>query len=249
MDYIGDIMNDRINILGYPVDNLTTDEILDKMKETIAANKKMQIVPINANKLYQVRENKVLADILKSAEMVIPEYAIVWGSRIIGSPLVEHVGGVMLMRSMLENTVKNDYKFYFLGAREDIVKAMVEKLEQDYKGIRIAGWHDGYFEDEKKMVQKINESGANILLAALGTPKQEYFLNRYKSALKPCVMMGVGGSFDVFAGLRQETPSYLRHGFEWLYRLFQDPRNLWKRYMTTNPYFVYRVFRYRLFSY
>ncbi len=86
-------------------------------------------------------------------------------------------------------------------------------------------------------------------MAALGTPKQEYFLNQYKNTLKPSVMMGVGGSFDVFAGLRQETPDYLRHGFEWIYRLAQDPRNLWKRYMTTNPYFVYRVFRYRLFSY
>jgi len=242
-------MEKRIDLLGFPVDNLTTDEILDTMNETIAANKKMQIVPINANKLYQVRENKKLAHILKSAEMVIPEYAIVWGSRIIGTPLIEHVGGVMLMRAMLENSSKKNYKFYFLGAKEEIVKTMVEKLEQDYEGIRIAGWHHGYFEDEKKMVQKINESGANILLAALGTPKQEYFLNTYKSMLNPSVMMGVGGSFDVFAGLRQETPSYLRHGFEWIYRLAQDPRNLWKRYMTTNPYFVYRVFRYRLFSY
>ncbi|MBD3342485.1 MAG: WecB/TagA/CpsF family glycosyltransferase [Candidatus Lokiarchaeota archaeon] len=241
-------MKRRINFLGFLVDNLTTHEILTKIKASITSKDKMQIVPINANKIYQVQRNEKLSKIMKESELIIPEYAIVWGSKIIGAPLVEHVGGIMLMRTLLQESANQDFRFYFLGARQEIVETMVEKVAVDYPGIRIAGWRNGYFDDQNKIIDEINATDANILLAALGTPKQEYFLYENKSRLKPNVMMGVGGSFDVFAGLRQETPAYLRHGFEWLYRLAQDPGNLWKRYMTTNPYFVYRVLRYRVFG-
>ena len=238
----------RIDFLNYPVDNLTSEELLRVIDDAIRENQKMQIVPMNANKIYRVREDELLSKILRESELIIPEYAVVWGSKIIGSPLVEHVGGVMLMRSLLEESTNHDFRFYFLGARQEIVEAMVEKVAMDYPGIQIAGWRNGYFDDYDKIIDEVNATDANILLAALGTPKQEYFLYENKTRLKPNIMMGVGGSFDVFAGLRQETPAYLRHGFEWIYRLVQDPGNLWKRYMTTNPYFVFRVLRYRVFG-
>lgn len=236
-------MQTRIELLGYPVDNLTTSEVIQKIDHSIQANIKTHIIAINANKLYQVRRDRALAEILKKAEIVIPEYAIVWASRMCKTPLVEHIGGIMLMRSLLESARRHDFSFYFLGAKEAVLELMVTRIREKYPHTRIAGWHHGYFSDENSIVERINSSLANILLVAMGVPGQEYFIHRNRQRIQVPIMMGVGGSFDVFAGLRRETPSMLRHGFEWIYRLLQDPRNLWKRYLTSNPYFVYQVLK------
>ena len=233
-------------MLGYPVDNLTTGEIIKKVSQAIKANRKTHIIAINANKFYQVRKDFLLSRILKKAEIIIPEYAFIWASRMIGMPLVEHVGGIMLMRSLLEVSGENDFSFYFLGAKREIVEMMIANIQKKYGQINIAGWHHGYFDDEDDIVNKINDSDANILLVALGVPKQEYFIYHNRNRIKVPIMMGVGGSFDVFAGIRRETPSFLRHGWEWLFRLFQDPKNLWRRYLTSNPYFVYQVFKQKI---
>lgn len=239
-------MKARIDILGYPVDNLTSNEILHRINHVIKTNGKIQIAPINANKFYQVRKDKLLAEILRNAEIVIPEYAIVWGSKIIGTPLVEHIGGIMLMRKLLEAAKHFNFSFFFLGANKNIVDLMVTNIQKKYPYAKIAGWHHGYFTEEDRIIELINNSLANILLVAMGSPKQEYFIYRNKSKIQIPVLMGVGGSFDVFAGARQETPPYLRYGFEWIFRLVQDPQNLWKRYLTSNPYFVYQILKYKV---
>lgn len=230
-------------MLGYPVDNLTTGEIIQKVSHAIRVNHKTHIIAINANKFYQVRNNRLLANILKNAEIVIPEYAFIWASRVIAKPLVEHIGGIMLMRSLLDAAKENDFSFFLLGAKKEIVEKTVANIQQKYANVNIAGWHHGYFHNEIEIVEKINESNANILLVALGVPKQEYFIHDNKHRLNAPIMMGVGGSFDVFAGIRRETPSFLRHGFEWIFRMVQDPRKLWRRYLTSNPYFIYHVLK------
>lgn len=241
-------MNKRIDLLGYPVDNLTTPEIIEKIRHAIQAQSKLKIIAINANKIYQARTDAHMERILKQSDIVIPEYAFVWASKILGTPLVEHVGGIMLMRSLLEAPADQNFSFYFLGAKPEIVEQMISNIRKSYPHITIAGWHHGYFEDEKMIVHQVNRSAASILFVAMGVPGQEYFIHRNHDTLKVPVVLGVGGSFDVFAGARRETPSYLRHGFEWLYRLAQDPHNLWKRYLTTNPYFVYQVLKYKIFK-
>jgi len=230
-------------MLGYPVDNLTTMEIIQKVRHAIKENLKTHIIAINANKFYQVRKDALLAHILKNAELVIPEYAFIWASRVIGKPLVEHIGGIMLMRSLLEASQENDFSFFLLGAKRDVIKKTVENIRERYAHANIAGWHHGYFDDEVEIIEKINSTNANIIFVALGVPKQEYFINRNRHKINAPIMMGVGGSFDVFAGIRRETPSCLRHGFEWVFRMVQDPKNLCRRYITTNPYFVAQVLK------
>lgn len=236
-------MNKRIEMLGYPVDNFTTGELLQNINQAIKTETKTHIIAINANKIYQVKNDSLLAKILKSAEIVIPEYAIVWASKIFGTPLIEHIGGIMLMRSLLEAAKDSNFSFYFLGSGHEVVKLMISNIKKKYSYVNIAGWHHGYFSDDDQIIDQINESSANILLVAMGVPKQEYFIYRNKSRIQAPVMMGVGGSFDVFAGIRRETPALLRHGFEWIFRLIQDPKNLWKRYLTSNPYFIYQVLK------
>jgi len=240
-------MNDRrINFLGFPVDNLTSEQLLEKIDYFVNHGIKCQIVALNANKLWQAQRDPKLRDILLQAELVIPEYAIVWGARILGTPLVEHVGGIMLMRRILEVASKKKYKLYFLGARPYIVETMVRRLKSEMPTLTISGWHHGYFDSKDEIIAQINKSGPDILFVAMGTPKQEYFIRDNFEILDVPIMMGVGGSFDVFAGLRKETPSFLRHGFEWIYRMVQDPWRLGKRYARTNPWFVYQVFRQKI---
>ena len=232
--------------MGYPVDNLTTQEIIQKVNDAIKLHHKTHIVAINANKFYQLRCDRLLSKILKNSEIVIPEYAFVWASRVIGTPLVEHIGGIMLMRSLLEVSAENNYSFFFLGAKNEVIEMMISNIQKKYKDVKIAGWHHGYFNDENQVIEKINKSAANILLVALGVPKQEYFIYHNRNRINVPIMMGVGGSFDVFAGIRRETPSFLRHGFEWIFRMIQDPKSLWKRYLTINPYFVYQVLKHKI---
>lgn len=229
--------------MGYPVDNLTSEQIVQRISQAIAGNIKMHILAINANKFYQVRRDRLLAEIMRSAEIVIPEYAFVWASRMIRRPLVEHIGGIMLMRKLLEVGQSQGFSFFFLGARAEVLEKMVSNIKQHYGDQIVAGWHHGYFTDDAAMIEMINRSSANIVLVAMGVPRQEYFIHQHRASIQAPIMLGVGGSFDVFAGLRKETPSFLRHGFEWIYRMLQDPRNLTKRYLTTNPYFVLQVLK------
>lgn len=239
-------MNKRIELLGYQVDNLSTGEIIQQINHAIKSNHKTHIIAINANKFYRVKNDLLLAKILKKAELVIPEYAFVWASRVIGTPLVEHIGGIMLMRSLLEAAAENDFSFFFLGGKDEVIELMIANLEEKYSHIKIAGWHHGYFKNENDIITRINSSAATILLVALGVPRQEYFIYQNRDKINVPIMMGVGGSFDVFAGVRRETPSFLRHGFEWIFRMLQDPKNLWKRYLTSNPYFIFQVFKQKL---
>lgn len=238
-------MSSKIDVLGYPVDNLTSDEIIQRIKVAINQKKKTHILAINANKFYQSRTDQRLARIMREAEIVIPEYAFVWAAKMLNQPLVEHIGGIMLMRKLLETGQIHGFSFFFLGAKPEVIGLMVNNIRHQYGDRIVAGWHHGYFQDEEEVIEQINRSGANILLVAMGVPRQEYFIHRNRTSIEVPVMLGVGGSFDVFAGIRKETPSYLRHGFEWIYRMVQDPKNLVKRYLTTNPYFVLQVLKYK----
>ncbi|UCE05019.1 MAG: WecB/TagA/CpsF family glycosyltransferase [bacterium] len=238
-------MKKRIELLGYLVDNLTTEEILQKINQAIKFDRKLHIIAINTNKFYQVRHDSLLSKILRNAEIVIPEYAFVWASKVFGKPLVEHIGGIMLMRSLLEASNNHNFSFYFLGAKHEVIEMMVSNVQKKYGRIKIAGWHHGYFSDEDKIIRQINNSSANILFVAMGVPRQEYFIYQNKAKIQVPIMMGVGGSFDVFAGIRRETPSFLRYGFEWIFRLVQDPKNLGKRYFTSNPYFLFQVMKHK----
>ncbi|PJA30408.1 MAG: glycosyltransferase [candidate division Zixibacteria bacterium CG_4_9_14_3_um_filter_46_8] len=235
----------RYEFLGYPVDSLTTDEALMTIDRYIEEHKPHRITPINASKLCRVDSDSRLANIIKKSDMVIPEYAVIWGANQLKIKLAEHIGGIMLMRSILEKAPFKNYKIYFLGAKEEVVTEMVKRLKREHRDLNITGYHHGYFtsENDREIIEDIRSKCPDILLVAMGTPKQEVWIDDHFEELNVPVVMGVGGSFDVFAGLTKETPDYLRCGFEWLYRLAQDPKRLWKRYITTNPKFVWKVLK------
>ena len=240
----------RTFLLGYPVDSLDICEAVRRVDSFIKVGSFHHVVAINANKLWLAEKYPDLKRILWRAELIIPEYAVVWACRKLRKPVKGHVGGVMLLKALVPHLAEERIPAFFLGAKPAVLARMKAQLAATYPQLVIAGLCPGYFDrnHEQQIVQQINDSKAEILFVAMGTPRQELWIERHRRNLRVKVAMGVGGSFDVLAGLKKDAPQWVRHGGEWLYRLVQDPRNLWKRYLTTNPWFVYRVLRERILS-
>jgi len=235
----------RVPFLGYSVDSLSMDEAVAWVARAVQEPRLHHIAVINANKMWIANRNSRLQQIIQSADLVIPEYAVVWGCRVLGTPVAAHIGGIMLLQSLLPWLESEGVGVYFLGARLAVVETLVMRLKRQYPRLNVAGALSGYFppEESNAVVEGINKSGASIAFVALGSPKQEFWIDNNREHLQVRVALGVGGSFDVLAGLKKDAPSWVRHGGEWLYRLAQDPRHLWKRYLTTNPWFVSQVLR------
>jgi N-acetylglucosaminyldiphosphoundecaprenol N-acetyl-beta-D-mannosaminyltransferase len=239
----------RVDFLGHPVDNPTMEEALTAIEQFISAGAPRYIVAINAPKLWRMERDPQLQAVIRGASLLIPEKAIVIGSGILGLPVRHHVGGSMLLEAFLPVAERKGYRIYFLGAQPAVVERLVHRLRQDYPWLEIVGWHHGYLsaDDDRRVTEEIQKLRPDALFIAMGTPKQEFWIAEHLHALRVPVSMGVGGSFDVLSGLKKDAPDWVRAiAMEWLYRLAQDPRNLWKRYLTTMPWFLKKVFRARL---
>lgn len=240
----------RVQFLGYPVDSFSMEEAVEYVSQLVQTEDFHNIAVLNANKMWMAERNPEMRQIICRAEMVIPEYAVVWGCQMLGTPVRAHIGGVMLLKALLPRFEADGVRVYFLGARQEVLKTMLARLQSQHSCLKVAGARSGYFEagESLDVVKEIKDSKAQILFVAMGSPRQELWIERHREQLSVRVAMGVGGSFDVLAGTKKDAPSWVRHGGEWLYRLAQDPRNLWKRYLITNSWFVARVMRERFGS-
>jgi N-acetylglucosaminyldiphosphoundecaprenol N-acetyl-beta-D-mannosaminyltransferase len=156
------------------------------------------------------------------------------------------------MENLIRLAHEKNYSCFFLGSKQEVVKNVVSYYSVKYSEKIIAGFRDGYFDekDEKDIIKKIKESDAEFLFVAITSPKKEIFLNKYKNELKNInLIMGVGGSFDVIAGIIRRAPKYIQDlGLEWFYRFIQEPKRMWRRYLIGNFKFVILVFKAKFFS-
>jgi N-acetylglucosaminyldiphosphoundecaprenol N-acetyl-beta-D-mannosaminyltransferase len=160
--------------------------------------------------------------------------------------LRENVNGTDLFPRLCEAASQAGLSIYLLGARPGIAEAAANKMRERYPGLHIAGARDGYFspEEEAGVVAGINASGAAILLVAFGVPRQELWIERWRTDLQPRVCLGVGGLFDFYSGRIARAPVWMREiGLEWVWRLLQEPKRMWRRYIIGNPLFLSRVWR------
>jgi N-acetylglucosaminyldiphosphoundecaprenol N-acetyl-beta-D-mannosaminyltransferase len=228
-------MAGRIEIFDIPIDNLTVEETLQRIEEFIRSGRVHQHVVVNVDKIVKAQRDPKLREIIRSCDLInVDGQPVVWMSRWLGQPLKERVNGTDLMMALIERSAEKGYRPFFLGAREEIVKKLAQSLQTQYPRLRVAGWHDGYWsaEEEPSVVEQIRNSRADILFVAISSPKKEIFLGRWKGQLSVPFMMGVGGSFDVAAGLVKRAPRWMqRAGLEWLYRLMQEPARMWRRYL------------------
>jgi N-acetylglucosaminyldiphosphoundecaprenol N-acetyl-beta-D-mannosaminyltransferase len=148
---------------------------------------------------------------------------------------------VDLFLQLLDMAADKKFPVYFLGARQNVVQKAVHRMQERFPGLHIAGWHHGYFwDDEESVVRDIQNSGAALLFVAISSPKKENFIHKWKDRLGVQFVMGVGGTFDVVAGKTKRAPGWMqRIGLEWFYRLCQEPRRMWKRYLVTNSVYAW----------
>jgi N-acetylglucosaminyldiphosphoundecaprenol N-acetyl-beta-D-mannosaminyltransferase len=240
----------RVSILGCPIDAITLEETVKRVEQAIAARATCQHVSINAAKLVKFQSDDVLRDAVVGCELITADgQSVVWASRILRQPLPQRVTGIDLMHALFEAARSHGHRVYLLGAREQILERAAAEVESTYPGISIVGRHHGYFgpEEEPELVASIAEARPDLLFVALETPAKELFLARNRERLGIPFVMGVGGAFDVLAGLRRRAPRWMRQvGLEWLYRLAQDPRRLARRYVVGNSQFIWLVARERL---
>ena len=219
------------------------------IEEAIVEKTPKQISVVNANKLYCMANNERLRQIVIHSALIVPEWAIVWGARRLRLDPVPHSGGILILRDFIPVAAARGYRPYFFGATESVVASLVAKVQRDHPSIRVAGFHHGYVttpELDREVVEDIRRTQPDILFVALGSPRQEFWIAEHLAELGVPVAIGVGGSFDVVAGLKADTPSWARgRGLEWLYRLSKDPKAYWKRYLTTNSWFIAQVMRER----
>lgn len=240
----------RDKILGIPVDYLTMDETVKIVDQAIQENDHIHHSVINAGKVISMHEDQQLFDSVTSADIINADgFGVVWASEKLGKPLPERVPGVDLMQQLVKRSAQKGYKAYFLGAEEEIVSRVVEKFKSEYGDKMIAGYRNGFFqqEDEEEIASEIVTSGANILFVGISSPKKELFLYRNRSILQNVnFVMGVGGSFDVMAGKVKRAPKWLQKiGLEGLARFVQEPKKMWRRFIVDNIRFLLLVFQYK----
>ena len=237
-------MRNRVEIVGIKIDNITIEEGTIIAANFLDGNGCKTIFTPNSEILIDAVKDVEFGEILNAADLVIPDgIGVVIASKFYGTPLKEKVAGFDLMNKILELANENNNKIYFLGGKEGVAKEAAEKVAIEHPNIDIVGIRNGYFDeqDEIEIIDQINSSGADILFAALGAPKQEKFIYNYREKLNVKIAMGVGGSLDVLAGRMERAPEvYQKAGLEWFYRLKKDPRRIGR--MTKLPKFIVLAF-------
>jgi N-acetylglucosaminyldiphosphoundecaprenol N-acetyl-beta-D-mannosaminyltransferase len=237
----------RITICDIPVDSLTMAETIHIIDRSIIEKKPIHHVVINAAKVVNAQKDMELKESIVNCDIINADgQAIVWASRLFNTPLPERVAGIDLMESLVKLAAQKGYRVFFLGAKEEIVNQVVNFYTSEYSKDIIAGYRNGYFkkDEEPAVAKQIADSNADILFVAMSSPKKEIFLNTYKDMIKAPFIMGVGGSFDVVAGFVKRAPLWMqKSGLEWFYRVIQEPKRMWKRYLFGNSEFIYIVLK------
>jgi len=235
----------RSELLGCPIDAITRQELLAELATHIACREPTTVLFVNVAKLVWARRDPELHQALAQANYVLADgQPLVWVSRLLGQSLPERIAGIDLMEDMLAVAAQKGWRVFFLGAREPVLRRAIENLTRRHIGLQVAGTQHGYFaaQETARVLEEINQSRADLLLVALGSPQKELWLMRYGPRLNVPLRQAVGGSFEIAAGYRRRAPAWLRRmGLEWFYRLLQDPRHLAWRYLYTNTVFLLLV--------
>ncbi len=240
----GDEDQPKVEILGVTVDNITMEDAYDRVSDFARDGKRHVVFTPNAEIIMSAYRDSDLRYILNSSDLNVPDgIGVVLAARLYGSKIKERVTGIDLMNLICKNAPERGHKLYFLGGKPGVAEKAAENASARYDGINIVGTHDGYFDSgqEKAVIEDINGKDVDFLFVGLGAPKQENWIHEHPE-IAAKVIMGVGGSFDVLAGVVKRAPTaYRKLGLEWLYRLIKEPRRF-KR-MLNLPLFIITVLR------
>ena len=233
----------RVDVLGVGFDNLTLEEAAERGMELLRAEGPHYVVTPNPEIVEVCRENPAAREAVNGAALVLPDgIGIIKGAAMLGTPLKERVPGIEFAARLLERMAGEGMSLYLLGAKPGVAETAAERLREQYPGLRIAGVHDGYFQEDAPVVEDIRRSGADAVFVCLGAPKQELWMSKHGPSTGARLLCGLGGSLDVFAGVVERAPKFWSdHGLEWFYRLCTDPRRAGR--MMKLPLFLVHVQR------
>jgi N-acetylglucosaminyldiphosphoundecaprenol N-acetyl-beta-D-mannosaminyltransferase len=238
-----------LHFWGIDIANTTMNDAIDWIGQQVSQKKKCLLAFVNPACLNIAYSDQDYRRVLQHADRVLPDgIGIKLGCRLLNQSLIANLNGTDLFPRLCKQASEQGYGLFLLGGQPGVAEKTAAAMKALYPGLVIAGVRDGFFkaEEEDEIIERINQSGAAILLAGFGVPKQELWLERSMDKLNPMVCMGVGGLFDYYSGRIPRAPLWLREiGLEWLWRLYQEPGRMWRRYLVGNPLFLYRVWRQR----
>lgn len=239
------LSTNRVEVLGVPVDCVTMNEAVDCAEAMIRRQQPSILLAVNPEKVIRAQQDRKLLDLLRSADLLIPDgIGVVIAARILGLGRAVRVPGSELMPRLCERAATKNYTVFLFGASAEVNRQAVSVLQDRFPAIQIVGSHHGYVTDKEMpmVIANINECQPDLLFVALGSPHQELWIARYLPELKVKVCQGVGGTFDVIAGRVKRAPLLFRSmHLEWFYRLLSQPSRIFRQ--TALPIFVYQVLK------
>lgn len=231
-------MSMKAFVLNCPVELCDMNDAISRSKDAIDAQKSFQIITINPEMIMNAQKNKAFFDILNNSDLNIMDGVGVRIALKFQGINQNQIRGVDFSRKLIELASENNYRIAFLGAKEEVISKAKENFLKQYPSLDFVYVRNGYFDDENQIIEEICSKNPQILLVGLGSPKQEEIILKLKQKLNGCVMVGVGGSFDVFSGIVKESPMiFQKLGLEWLYRTMMQPERF-KRIFPVLPIFL-----------
>lgn len=238
-----------VNVLSFPVASNPFHEQIDLIIDWSKHRLSKVVCVANVHMLMEGHWNSKFSEVLFNADLITPDgMPLVWMMNLLQGKCHDRVAGVDIMLTVCERARDEGIPVFFLGTDADTISRIRSRLKQDFPTLSVAGMEPLPFrpltaDEDKRLIERVNSSQAGVLFLALGCPKQEIWMHRHKDKIN-AVMIGVGGVFPVYAGFKKLAPDFVRNfGLEWLYRLLQEPKRLWRRYFVTIPPFVYLSIR------
>lgn len=239
----------QINAFNIKVHPLSLNEFVSFIKMSMRQRKRLVQFGVNSATVNETRKNEEFRRIINSADLInIDGMSVVWALRSLGHKVPERVATPDLADGVLAMAAEEKFSVFLFGATDAVLSECRVNLELTYPELKIAGCRNGYFQpqEESVIIEQINQSGADILLIGMSSPKKELLFDKYRDKLEVYYVLGVGGYFDILSGRTKRAPKWMQDkGLEWVFRLIQEPRRMWRRYLIGNNKFLWSVIRER----
>jgi N-acetylglucosaminyldiphosphoundecaprenol N-acetyl-beta-D-mannosaminyltransferase len=238
-----DYMEKRINIQGLSIHNIDYMLVLSFIKKYLNSADKKTICFISAHCVNVARKDSEYKSIVNNFDLILPDgIGMAFAGMMNKTPIKENLNGTDLIPRLF-NDLKQ-LKVFLLGGKPGVVEKVKVNLENKFPSINIVGYMHGYFSDEKEICNEMSKCNPDIILVAMGVPLQEKLIQKNKDKINTKLFIGVGGLFDFIAGINKRAPKCMRKlGLEWIYRIYQEPKRMWKRYIIGGPVFFYHAFK------
>ena len=234
-----------VELLGFSIDNYSFEEAVARAKNLIDGDRVAQVITINPEMFQAAEKDSYFASIIRDAEMVIPDgVGVKLGLKLTGQNAAR-IPGIDFAKRLLKEAALSNIPVAIVGSKEDVITKAIENLQKEISGLNIVYYHNGYFKDDNEIYEGLKKSSPKLILIAMGSPKQEKFIYEAKKILNPALMVGIGGSLDVWSGTVKRAPKIFQVlGLEWLYRTITQPSRF-KRIFPALPLFLIKVLSYK----